>query len=59
MPYKPQQNGIGERRNKTLMEMTRSMMTFVDLPIHFLGEALSASAYILNRVKTKSKTLTP
>jgi transposase InsO family protein len=59
MPYKPQQNGIAERRNKTLMEMTRSMMTFVDLPIHFLGEALSTSAYILNRVKTKSKTLTP
>jgi hypothetical protein len=41
------------------MEMTRSMMAFADLPIHFWGEALLTLAYILNRVKTKSKTLTP
>ena len=59
MPYKPQQNDIVERRNRTLMEMTRSMMAFANLPIHFQGEALSTSAYILNRVTTKSKTLTP
>jgi hypothetical protein len=59
MPYKPQQNGIAERRNITLMEMTRSMMAFADLPIHFLGKALSTSAYILNIIKTKSKLLTP
>jgi transposase InsO family protein len=59
MPYKPQQNGIVKRRNRTLMKMTRSMMEFADLPIHFLGEFLSTSAYILNRIKTKSKTLTP
>jgi hypothetical protein len=48
-----------KRRNRILMEMTISMMTFADLPIHFLGEALSILAYILNKVKTKSKTLTP
>jgi hypothetical protein len=59
MPYKPQQNGISERRNRTLMDMTRSMMAYADLPIHFWGEALSTAAYILNRVKTKSKLLTP
>ena len=58
MPYKPQQNGIAKRRNRTLIEMTRSMMAFAYLSIHFWGEALSTSAYILNRVKTKSKTLT-
>jgi hypothetical protein len=40
MPYKPQQNGIAERRNRTLMEMTRSMMDYTDLPVHFWGEAL-------------------
>ena len=39
------------------MEMTRLMMAFVDLPIYFWGEALSTLAYILNRVKTKSKPL--
>ena len=31
MPYKPQQNGIAERRNRTLMDMIRSMMAYVDL----------------------------
>jgi hypothetical protein len=41
------------------MKTTRSMMVFADLPIHFWGEALSTSAFILNRVKTKSKPLTP
>jgi hypothetical protein len=45
-------------RNRTLMEMTRSTMAFANLPIYFCGEALSILAYILNRVKTKSKPLT-
>ena len=58
MPYKPQQNGIAERRNRTLMDMMRSMMTYADLQIVSWGEALSIAAYILNRVKTKSKPLT-
>ena len=59
MPYKPQQNGIAERRNRTLLDMVRSMMAYADLPIHFWGEALSTAAYILNRVETKAKPLTP
>jgi hypothetical protein len=59
MSYKPQQNGIAEKRNRTLMEMTRSMMAYADLPIHFWRDSLSTSAYILNRIKTKSKSLTP
>jgi transposase InsO family protein len=58
-PYQPQQNGIAKRRNRILIEMTRSIMAFANLPIYFLGEALSILAYILNRVKTKSKPLTP
>jgi hypothetical protein len=41
------------------MEMTGSMMTYADLLVHFWGEALSTTTYILNRVKTKSKPLTP
>jgi len=39
--------------------MTRPMMAYVDLSVHFLGEALSTATYILNKVKTKSKPLTP
>ena len=59
MPYKPQQNGIAERRNRILMDMMRSMMAYADLQIIFWEEALSIAAYILNRVKTKFKPLTP
>ncbi|KAM2213096.1 hypothetical protein ACFX1S_023316 [Malus domestica] len=59
MPYTPQQNGIAERRNRTLMDMMRSMMSYADLPLHFWGEALATVAYILNKVHTKAKPLTP
>lgn len=51
MPYKPQPNGIVERINITLVDMTRSMMARAYLPIHFWEETLSTSSYILNRVK--------
>ena len=33
MPYTPQQNGVVKRRNRTLLEMVRSMMTQANLPI--------------------------
>jgi transposase InsO family protein len=33
IPYTPQQNGVAERRNKTLFDMVRSMMTHVNLLI--------------------------
>jgi transposase InsO family protein len=59
MPYKPQQNGIVERRNKTLMDMTRFMIAYAKLPNYSWGEALSTASYILNRSKTKTKRLTP
>jgi transposase InsO family protein len=31
-PGEPQQNGVAERRNRTLMDMVRSMMSYSDLP---------------------------
>jgi hypothetical protein len=50
---------LPKEENRTLMDMMRSMMAYADLQIVFWGEALSIAAYILNRVKTKSKPLTP
>ena len=35
MPHKPQHNGIVERRNRTLIEMSRSMMTHSQLSLTF------------------------
>ena len=54
IPYMLQQNGMAERRNRTLLDMVRSMMTQAKLPISFWGDALMTAAYILNRVPSKS-----
>ena len=35
IPYTPQQNGVAERRNRTLLDMVRSMMARANLPISF------------------------
>ena len=59
MPYTPQQNGVAERRNRTLMDMVRSMMAQASLPVSFWGDALLTAAYLLNRVPSKSVELTP
>lgn len=59
-PYSPQQNGVVERRNGTLMEMTRSVLKHFRLPNYMWGEAMRHSAYILNRVATRVlKHVTP
>ena len=49
-PGVPQQNGVAERRNRTLTDMVRSMMSYSDLPNSFWGYALETSTYILNLV---------
>ncbi|RVW98285.1 Retrovirus-related Pol polyprotein from transposon TNT 1-94 [Vitis vinifera] len=58
-PGMPQQNGVAEIRNRTLMEMVRSMMSYSDLPISFWGHAIETAAYILNLVPSKSVPKTP
>ena len=35
IPRTPQQNGVAERRNSTLLDMTRSIMAQTNLPISF------------------------
>ena len=37
MPSTSQQNGVAERRNRTLMEMVRSMMSYYSVPISLWG----------------------
>ncbi|KAJ4744662.1 Gag-Pol polyprotein [Rhynchospora pubera] len=58
-PYTPQQNGVAERRNRTLLEMVRSMMAQASLPISYWGDALLTATYVLNRVPSKSVAATP
>jgi transposase InsO family protein len=59
MPGSPDQNGVAERRNRTLMDMVRSMMCSSGLPKSLWIEALKTAAYILNRVPTKTVLKTP
>ncbi|KAJ9539375.1 hypothetical protein OSB04_032108 [Centaurea solstitialis] len=58
-PYTPQMNGVSEMRNRTLLDMVRSMMCRSSLPVSFWGHALETAAHILNRVPTKSVEKTP
>ena len=58
-PGTPQWNGVSERRNRTLLDMVRSMMSQYVLPISFWGYALETAAFILNRVPSKAVEKTP
>ena len=58
-PGTPQQNGVAERRNRTLMDMVRSMTSVSNLPPNMWSEALKTAVYILNRVPSKSVPKTP
>ena len=46
-PGTPQCNGVSERCNRTLLDMVRSMMSLVGLPLSFWGYALETAAFTL------------
>ena len=58
-PSEPQQNGVAERCNRTLMDMVRSMINYSTLPISLWMEALKTAIHILNQVPSKSVPKTP
>lgn len=51
--YCPQQNGVAERANRTLVEMARCMLLQSGVPNSLWAEAISTAAYIRNRCPTK------
>ncbi|KAL1198919.1 Retrovirus-related Pol polyprotein from transposon TNT 1-94 [Cardamine amara subsp. amara] len=53
-PYTPHQNIVVEKRNRTLMEMTRSLLKAMKIPNDMWGEAVRHSTYLINRVPTKA-----
>eukprot|EP00794_Sanderia_malayensis_P011707 gene11707-biopygen9383 len=60
IPYTPQQNGVAERMNRTIMETVRSIMHHAKLPMMFWAEAVSTAVYIRNRCPTSAlKEKTP
>ncbi|GJV44891.1 retrotransposon protein, putative, ty1-copia subclass, partial [Tanacetum coccineum] len=58
-PYTPQHNGVSESRNRTLLDMVRSMMNLTTLPLSFWDYALESATRILNMVPTKKVDKTP
>ncbi|GJX55822.1 retrotransposon protein, putative, ty1-copia subclass [Tanacetum coccineum] len=58
-PYTPQHNGVSERRNRTLLDMVRSMMNLTTLSLSFWDYALESATRILNMVPTKKVDKTP
>jgi hypothetical protein len=49
VPYNPQQNGVAERKNRTICEAAKAMMFDQDLPNSLWAEATSIAVYIQNR----------
>lgn len=52
--YTLHQNGVAERKNKTIVEMARSMMKAKGLPIEYWGEVVAIVVYLVNRSPTKA-----
>ncbi|KAJ9561171.1 hypothetical protein OSB04_006331 [Centaurea solstitialis] len=58
--YTPQQNGVVERRNRTLVEAARTMLAYSGLPLTFWAEAVSTACFTQNRtIITKRFKKTP
>jgi hypothetical protein len=53
-PYSPQQNGIVERRNQSVVEMARCMLKSMAMPAVFWAEAVKVAVHILNRSPTRA-----
>ncbi|GJS83898.1 retrotransposon protein, putative, ty1-copia subclass [Tanacetum coccineum] len=58
-PYAPQHNDVSKKRNRTFLDMVRSMMNLTTLPLSFWDYALESATRILNMVPTKKVYKTP
>jgi len=49
-PRTPQQNGVVERKNRSLEELSRTMLNETSLPKYFWADVVNTASYVLNRV---------
>ncbi|KAD4385880.1 hypothetical protein E3N88_26049 [Mikania micrantha] len=57
IPRTPEQNGVVERKNRTLIEAARTMLADSGLPLTFWAEAVNTSCYVHNRVLVNQRWL--
>ncbi|GJX20384.1 retrovirus-related pol polyprotein from transposon TNT 1-94 [Tanacetum coccineum] len=58
-PYSPQQNGIAERKNRTLKEMVTAMLISSGMSQDMWGKAILTATYLLNKIPPKVDVPTP
>ena len=52
-PYTLEQNGVVERKHRTLLQIARSLLLHSGLPIIYWGECIKFGVYLLNRTPSK------
>lgn len=51
--YTPHQNGVAERKHRTILEIARSIRFQAAVPLKYWGECICIAVYILNRLPSK------
>ena len=59
IPYTPEQNGVAERINRTILETAKSILPFAKLDKSFWAEAVSTAVYIRNRNLPSNDSVAP
>lgn len=60
VPYSPQQNGLAERMNRTIMEKARSMLHYKCVELRWWAEAVNTAVFLINRTtNSANQAVTP
>ena len=51
-PHTPQQNGVAERKNRHLVETTRTLLLHGNVSLRFWGDAMLTACYLINRMSS-------
>ena len=52
-PYTPEQNGVAERKNRIILEVTRALFFDSNVPKFLWPKAVATAVYLINRLPTK------